>query len=141
MLRAAAYARKSNLEEGKEADRKSVAHQIAEAKRYAETKGWRFLDEHAYQDAAVSGVEFQKRPGLKALLAAIGGKQLPFEVLIVSERSRLGRDTVRTLGLIQALEDTGLQVHAYLDDSRVTLDNDTDEVNEFMRAWAGSQER
>ena len=62
MLRAAAYARKSNLEEGKEADRKSVAHQIAEAKRYAETKGWRFLDEHAYQDAAVSGVEFQKRP-------------------------------------------------------------------------------
>ncbi len=141
MLRAAAYARKSNVEEGKEADRKSVAHQIAEARRYAEGKGWRWCPEHAYQDDAISGAEFQKRPGLTRLLDAVKGKRLPFDVLIVSERSRLGRDTFRSLALIQALEDAGLQVWAYLDDSRVTLDSDTDEVNEFMRAWAGSQER
>jgi DNA invertase Pin-like site-specific DNA recombinase len=31
-------------------------------------------------------------------------------VLIVSEQSRLGRDTIRTLALIQALNDSGVKI-------------------------------
>ncbi|MGH7306169.1 MAG: recombinase family protein [Candidatus Rokuibacteriota bacterium] len=65
----------------------------------------------------------------------------PFGALIVSEQSRLGRDTVRTLALIQTLEDSGLQVWAYLDDARIALAEDTDEVREFIKGWAGAQER
>jgi DNA invertase Pin-like site-specific DNA recombinase len=97
MLRAGCYARKSNQETGKDAAAKSVAVQVAEATRYAERKGWRFVDDQVYQDDAVSGA-IEQRPGLSALMAAVeGSKQRPFDVLIVSEQSRLARDTLFTL--------------------------------------------
>jgi site-specific DNA recombinase len=138
---AGCYARKSNAEAGKEADAKSVAVQISEARRFAETRGWRFDDRYAYQDDHVSGAEFQRRPGLTALLEAIKAAKVPFDVLVVSEQSRLGRDTVRTLALIQSLEESGVQIWSYLDDARITLADDMDEVKEFIRSWSGSQER
>ena len=140
-MTAGVYARKSTQETGKEAPAKSVAVQIAEAKRYAAQKGWRVLDAHVYADDAVSGAEFTKRPGLAALLAAVEGvQQPPFEVLLMSEQSRLGRDTLLTLALIKRLEDAGLALYGYLDDSQITVAQDTDEIREFIRAWAGSQE-
>lgn len=147
MIRAGCYARKSTQEKGKDAQAKSVVIQVAEAKRYAERKGWRFLDAHAYTDDAVSGA-IEQRPGLSALLAAIGAddpdanpKARPFDVLIVSEQSRLARDTMFTMGLIKRIEECGIQVWAYLDDAQITLGGDMGEVKEFFRAWMGSQER
>jgi site-specific DNA recombinase len=138
MPTAGVSARKSNEERGKDAEKKSVAVQVAEAKRYAEKKGWRFLDEHTYVDDAVSGA-VETRPGLSALLAAIESK--PFDILIVSEQSRLARDTFFTLTLIKRIEETGVAIHGYLDDAPITLADETDEVKEFVRAWANSAER
>jgi site-specific DNA recombinase len=136
------YARKSNREDGgKAADRKSCAIQVQECRDFAERKGWQVLDAHVYQDDAKSGAEFVSRPGLKALLDATGGKKLPFTTLLVTERSRLGRDTVRTLALIQALADTGLEMWAVYDAEPIALDGDNDEIREFLKGYAGGQER
>jgi site-specific DNA recombinase len=142
MTTCAVYARKSTEEKGKEAQAKSCAVQIAESRRYAERKGWCVLDAHVYEDDAISGAEFEKRPGLVAMLAAIEAtKKPPFDVLIVSEQSRLGRDTLLTLTLIKRIEEAGVKIWSYLDDSAITLDGEMAEVQQFVKSWSGSQER
>ena len=137
---AACYARKSTTEEKDDRD-KSVARQIARAGEYARAKGWRLDDRYIYQDDAISGAEFKRRPGLNALLEALKAPRPPFQVLVVSEQSRLGRDTIRTLALIQAITDSGVAIHSYLDDKEISVADEMGEVEGFMKSWASSQER
>ena len=92
---AAVYARKSTDDSDRNAEARSTARQIESAKRYAEAKGWSVDPRYVFVDDAVSGAEWKHRPGFNALLAALSPKP-PFDVLIVSELSRIGRDTVRT---------------------------------------------
>ena len=139
-MRAGAYCRKSNAEEGKEAERKSIAVQTAEAERYAVKRGWTFDDRYVFADDAVSGAEFT-RPGLTRLLDALKAPRVPFDVLIISEQSRLGRDTIRTLALIQAITDAGVKIFSYLDDKEISVEDEGGEVEQFMRSWANSAER
>lgn len=70
-----------------------------------------------------SGAEFKKRPGLQALLTALE-PAAPFQILLVFEQSRLGRDTVRTLGVIQELRDASVKIFAYLDDREISLEGE-----------------
>jgi DNA invertase Pin-like site-specific DNA recombinase len=49
-----------------------------------------------FSDDGVSGAEFKNRPSLNALLSAVKETHR-LDALIVSEQSRLGRDTIRTL--------------------------------------------
>jgi site-specific DNA recombinase len=137
---AACYARKSTAEEKDDRD-KSVARQIERAHEYARAKGWRLDDRYIYQDDAVSGAEFKRRPGLNALREALTATRPPFQLLIVSEQSRLGRDTIRTLALIQAIQDSGVRVYSYLDDREISVADEMGEVEGFMKSWASSQER
>ena len=55
---------------------------------------------HVYVDDVVSGAEWKHRPGFNALLAALEPRP-PFGVLVVSELSRIGRDTVRVPYAVQ----------------------------------------
>jgi len=136
------YVRKSSREDGaKAADRKSCAIQVQECRDFAKARGWQVLDAHVYQDDAKSGAEFRSRSGLSSLLDAVSGKRLPFTTLLVTERSRLGRDTVRTLALIQGLADTGLEMWAVYDKEQIALDGDGDEIKEFLKGYAGGQQR
>jgi DNA invertase Pin-like site-specific DNA recombinase len=141
MLTAGCYARKSNDEVGKDPDTKSCARQVQRAREYARTKGWKFDDRHVYEDDNVSGGEWVRRPGLNRLLDTLKDGRAPFQVLIVSEQSRIGRDVVRTLMTIKTLEDTGVEIWAYLDQARITLAEDTDTIREFIKGWSGEQER
>jgi len=50
-------------------------------------------------------------------------------------------DTFFTLTLIKRIEEAGVAIHGYLDDAPITLADETDEVKEFVRAWANSAER
>jgi DNA invertase Pin-like site-specific DNA recombinase len=52
---AAIYARKSTEQNGADADAKSVARQIENARTFAVSKGWTVADPHVYADDAVSG--------------------------------------------------------------------------------------
>ena len=136
---AGCYARKSNDEGDKDAADKSVARQVQRAREYAKARGWHLDDKFVFSDDGISGAEFKNRPGLNALLAAL--QEPKFGALIVSEQSRLGRDTIRTLALIQTITDSGVALYAYLDDKEINVGDEMGEVEGFMKSWASSQER
>jgi DNA invertase Pin-like site-specific DNA recombinase len=135
----AIYARKSTDERDKDPDARSCERQIDQAHVYAARKGWTIAGAHVYTDEAVSGAEFD-RPGLGRLLAALEGRP-PFDVLIISEQSRLGRSTIPTLALIQQLLMAGVRVFTYLDDREIALDDEMGEIQAFIGSWASSSER
>ena len=99
---AAIYARKSNEQQGVADEAKSVARQIAHARAYAEKKGWVVGEGQVYVDDGVSGAEFVKRPGFLRLMAALKPRA-PFQVLIVSEASRVGREQIETSYAVKKL--------------------------------------
>jgi len=61
-------------------------------------KGWTIADQPVYEDDGISGAEFPNRPGFVRLMASLKPRA-PFQVLIMSEESRLGREAIepRTL--------------------------------------------
>jgi site-specific DNA recombinase len=140
MMTAWCYAPKSTDEGDKAADAKSCARQIARAKEYAAKRGWRFDERYVFSDDGVSGAEFKNRPSLNALLTAVKETHR-LDALIVSEQRRLGRDTIRTLALIQTLNDSGVRIWSYLEDKELSLDDELGEIEAFMKSWAGASER
>jgi len=110
---AAIYARKSTEDTRSKEEGKSVARQIENATAYATEHDWIVDPELIFIDENISGGEFKNRPGLAACRAAAEAHR--FGKLIVMERSRLGRDVVRTLNAILELEEAGVETHAYGD--------------------------
>ena len=92
---AAIYARKSTEQNGVGDEEKSVTRQIEHAKAYATKKGWVVTDEYLYVDDGISGAEFVKRPGFIRLMNVLKPKPM-FQILIMSEESRLGREQIET---------------------------------------------
>ncbi len=139
---AAIYARKSTDQSDRHEDAKSVTRQAERAREFVRDHGWTIAEEPLYVDDGVSGAEFgARRPGLQALLAAVRQTPRPFDVLVVSEQSRLGRETLGTLVVIRQIQEAGVRIFSYLDDREITLEEDTDEIQEFIRSWSSSQER
>jgi DNA invertase Pin-like site-specific DNA recombinase len=87
---AAIYARKSRDETGADADPKSVARQIENARTFAAAKGWTVAAAHVYSDDAISGSAVQKLRGRQRLLDIIGARP-PFQVLILRDAWRFSR--------------------------------------------------
>jgi DNA invertase Pin-like site-specific DNA recombinase len=76
---------------------------------YAARKGWTVADEHIYVDDGISGAEFTNRPGFVRLMNAL--KPRPgFQVLIVSEESRLGREAIETAYALKQVVTAGVRV-------------------------------
>jgi DNA invertase Pin-like site-specific DNA recombinase len=89
----AIYARKST-DQNLPDEEKSVTRQIERARSYAAAKGWT-VGADVYADDGISGAEFVKRPGFLRLMNALKPRP-PFQVLIMSEESRLGREQIET---------------------------------------------
>jgi DNA invertase Pin-like site-specific DNA recombinase len=87
---AAIYARRSPNESERADDAKSVTRQTERARAYAAAQGWAVNDVHVYEDDGRSGADFD-RPALLRLMNALRPRA-PFEKLVVSESSRLGRE-------------------------------------------------
>jgi DNA invertase Pin-like site-specific DNA recombinase len=92
---AAIYARKSTEQNGVADDQKSVARQVDHARQYAERKGWTVDEAVVFVDDGISGAEFANRPGFLRLMNALKPRA-PFQVLVMSEESRLGREAIET---------------------------------------------
>ena len=110
-LNTAIYARKSTEQAGVADEQKSVARQIEHARPYAEQKGWTVDDASVFVDDGISGAEFANRPGFLRLMNAL--KPRPrFQVLVMSEESRLGREAIETAvkGSLAVLE---VEEHAH----------------------------
>jgi len=137
---AAIYARKSTEQNGVGDDEKSVTRQVEHAKAYAAKKGWTVDDVHVYSDDGISGAEFKKRPGFLRLLNALSPRP-SFQVLVMSEESRLGREAIETGYVLKQIMDAGVRVFFYLEDRERTLDTAMDKVMLSLTNFASEMER
>ena len=112
-MQAGIYARKSTEQSGVADEQKSVARQIEHARQYASRKGWTVVDEHVYVDDGISGAEFANRPGFLRLMNALKPRA-PFQALIMSEISRLGREQIETARALKQLSTAGVRCFSYL---------------------------
>jgi DNA invertase Pin-like site-specific DNA recombinase len=133
---AGVYVRKSNEDTGN-ADVKSVTVQRAVIEAFAAKRGWTIDERYVFADDGISGAEFKKRPGLRALLHLLEADQPPIRVLVVTELSRIGRDTVRTLAAIQEIEEAGVEIWSATEDKRI----ESDDVTTMVGSWSASKER
>jgi DNA invertase Pin-like site-specific DNA recombinase len=136
---AAIYARKST-DQNVADEEKSVTRQIDRATGYAQTKGWTVAAGHVYADDGISRAEFVKRPGFLRLLNALEPRP-PFQVLIMSEESRLGRESIETGWTLKKITDAGVRVFCYLEDRERTLGSSMDKVMMHLSTFAAEMER
>jgi DNA invertase Pin-like site-specific DNA recombinase len=134
---AAVYAHKSTDQNADADEAKSVTRQIAHATAYATRKGWTVPETCIFVDDGFSGAEFARRPGVQRLRAALEPRP-SFQVLVVSEQSRLSRDTADTLQ-VQGLARAGVRVFAYQDDRPISLDTPADTLFTTVKAWKDSE--
>src|SRR3954452_13558513 len=120
-MRCAIYARKSTEEQ-----LASLDVQVDEANRYIQSKGWTVAPGHVYLDSAISRAEFKKRPGLIALLNALGSGE--FDAIVLRDDTRLGGDMHRTGLVVQDIVESGKHLLCYFEDREITLDGATDKI-------------
>ena len=136
----AIYTRKSTEQNGVADEAKSVTRQVEHATAYAARKGWTVGEEHVYSDDGISGAEFVKRPGFIRLMNALAPRP-PFQALVMSEESRLGREQIETAYALKQITDAGVRVFFYLDDRERTLDSPTDKMLMAVNAYANELKR
>ena len=95
---------------------------------------------HVFVDDGISGAEFANRPGFVRLMAALKPRP-PFQVLIMSEESRLGREAIETAYALKQLIQAGVRVCFYLEDRERTFDSPTDKLLMSVTAFADELER
>ncbi len=115
-MRAAIYARYSSENQRPE----SITDQIASCRRLAAERGYEILAEHVYADEATSG-SLSDRSGLTALRAA--AEQGLFQVVLVDDLSRLARNALLMLSVLEELRFIGVRVVSVADG----LDTDDEE--------------
>ncbi|MCW9038351.1 recombinase family protein, partial [Altibacter sp.] len=137
ILSAAIYARKSNDDDYKCSDNKSITRQIEHGKSYATKKGWTVSDENIFTDDGISGAEFKNRPGLIGLRKRIS----EYDVIIMSELSRLGRDGDRTSFEVIDFIENGKRIFYYLTDEEEKANDATSKIMLRLKSFAAEIER
>jgi site-specific DNA recombinase len=93
----------------------SLEDQIRNCRQFAARMGWQVVEDHVYQDAALSGFGVEHRPAYQHLVAAALTSPSPFTVVLVDDLSRLSRDLVETLRLYRRLKQHGVELVAVAD--------------------------
>jgi len=121
-------------------DQQSVTRQLEHARQYACRRGWTVGDGCIFVDDGISGAEFANRPGFLRLMNAL--KPRPsFQVLVMSEESRLGREAIETAYALKQLVQAGVRVFFYLEDRERTLGSPTNKIMLSLTACADELER
>ena len=138
-MRAATYARKSTDDDHQQEENKSVTRQVEHARAFAQSKGWTVAAEHEYVDDGITGGEegFKKRDGLKRMLNHLKD----FDVIVMSELSRLGRHQVLTSAALHQIEKAGVQVWFYLTNEQCRFDTAVDRFLVSALGFAAELER
>jgi len=93
-----------------------------------------------YVDDGVSGAEFANRPGFLRLMNSL--KPRPsFQVLVMSEESRLLRKAIETAYALKQLVQAGVRMFFYLEDRERAPDSPTDKIMMSLTAFADELER
>jgi site-specific DNA recombinase len=136
-MKAAIYARKSTDDNERHEENKSVARQVDRARAFAAARGWTVSDEHIYVDDGISGAEFRNRPALLRMLNHLHD----FDVVVMSELSRLGREMTHTNTMLGQIRATGVRVWFYLTNEELKLDSATEKFMVSAVAFAAELER
>jgi DNA invertase Pin-like site-specific DNA recombinase len=135
------YARKSTKQD-RDAEDKSVATQIENARAFAAARGWTVDDAHVYADDATSGAETSKLTNRQRLLDAIGSGDPPFGALLMRDPSRFSRrDGDEAFGQLKAIAKAGVEIHFYGDCSRFEYGTLATNVVGFMRSEIAAEYR
>ena len=121
-------------------EEKSVTRQIEHACAYAARKGWTVAEGTSTWTTASPGLSSPTRPGFLRLMNALKPRP-PFEVLIMSEESRLGREQIETAYALKQIITAGVRVWLYLDDRERTLDSPIEKLMMSVAAFADEVER
>ena len=117
-MRAAIYARYSSENQRPE----SIEDQISACRKLAAVRGCEVDETQIYTDAAASGAR-KDRTGLNALIQA--GERKEFDVLLIDDLSRLARNTLLMLTVLEELRFNGVRVLSVADG----LDSEDEEAN------------
>jgi DNA invertase Pin-like site-specific DNA recombinase len=139
-MTAAIYARKSTEQAGIADEQKSVARQIEHACQYAARKGWTVDEASVFVDDGISGAEFSARPGFVRLMNALKPRPA-FQVLIMSEVARLGREQIETAYALKQLSVAGVRCFSYLEDRELLIESATDKFLLGAVTFAADLER
>jgi site-specific DNA recombinase len=134
---AAIYARKSTEQERGE----SVERQEQGCRALASAQGWHVDDRYVFVDKAVSGAEFAKRPGLQALLATLAHRPVPVQLVLVTDKDRLGREQIETAYLLKQFARAGVRVVETTTGQPIALATPTDKVLLSVSSFAAEVER
>jgi site-specific DNA recombinase len=107
---------------------------------FAAQQGWTVDGRFIFKDDGVSGAEFERRPGFVALMDALRPTP-PFTALIMSEESRLGRNTNEVPYAIGRLVKAGVEVWCYRDRRRISLDTPIEKFMVTATSFAADMER
>jgi len=140
LMVAAIYARKSTDQSGVTDEAKSVRRQIDHARAYAMRKGWTVDELLVFVDDGISGAEFSKRPGFVRLMNALSPRP-QFQVLVMSEESRLGRESIETAYALKQLISAGVRVFFYLEERERTRDSPIEKAMLALQTMADEMER
>lgn len=88
----------------------------------------------------MSGAEFERRPGLTRLVSSLSPRP-PFDVLIMSELSRLGREQIETAYVLKRISDAGVRTWCYLEDREAVLGSALDKVMVTLTGFGAELER
>lgn len=88
----------------------------------------------------ISGAEFANRPGFLRLMNALKSWP-PFQVLVMSEESRLGREAIETAYALKQLVTGGVRAFFYLEARERTLDSPTQTFMMSVTAFTDALER
>lgn len=105
-MRGAIYARTAVLSPDR------AEHQIRICREFAEKRGWSVGEAHVFRDNGIAGTDISRRFGLEALLKSSSSKPRPFDVVLVEEISRLGRNVADVMSIIDKLSQEGVTVFA-----------------------------
>ena len=136
-MRCAIYVRKSNDDNFKDKENKSVARQVEQAKNYILKKGWQVLEDHIYTDDDISGAEFQNRPSFHRLLNNLK----EFDCLVMSESARFGRDMIRTAYYLSDILDSDTKIFYYMTDEEEKADTPERKLMITVKSYASEVER
>ena len=105
-MKAAQYVRMST-----ERQEYSIVNQMAAIAAYASPRGFEVV--RTYSDAAKSGLDIKRRPGLQALIDDVTGGRADYKAILVFDVSRWGRfqDTDEAACYEFLCKRAGIQVH------------------------------
>jgi DNA invertase Pin-like site-specific DNA recombinase len=86
------------------------------------------------------GAEFIKRPAFLRLMNSLKPRP-PFNVLIMSEETRLGREAIETAYALKQIVTAGVRVFFYLENRERTLDSPTDKIMLSLATFADEMHR